>query len=228
MMNLSIGVSGEAAPARAAALLDQNQSLSSQELAPQSAESFNQTLSSLILSEVQSMASQITAARQNSGASGGGDHGGLAAEAPSFPVVVPYQPNGVSAHSNSMNSISHSMEPEVVAGPMPTQQPYTGDPEDNAYWASQPSAVQQLRYITDPGQRAATGAQLAAEGYTVDVPIMIWGWDPAKTMALRKEFGYTWVPSALQQPISEAPGINIPGLTPYDPSNPPPGSIQVT
>ena len=44
---------------------------------------------------------------------------------------------------------------------------------DDAYWAKQPAAVQQLRNIQDPTQRAATAAQLAGEGYSIDVPIMV-------------------------------------------------------
>jgi len=70
--------------------------------------------------------------------------------------------------------------------------------------------------------------QLAAEGYKIDAPIMAWGWDPSSTMALRQEFGYTWVPSGYQSPIQEAPGMQLPGLTPYDPNNPPAGSIAVS
>jgi hypothetical protein len=98
---------------------------------------------------------------------------------------------------------------------------------DDAYWASQPAAVQALRNIDDPAQRSIAAAQLAASGYNIDTPIMVWGWDPSKVTTLRQDFGYTWVPSAFQNPIAEAPGINNNGLKPYDPSNPPSGSITV-
>ena len=112
--------------------------------------------------------------------------------------------------------------------PQPAEQHwYASDSADDAYWARQPPAVQQLREITDPDQRAALGAQLAGEGYSIDVPIMVWGWDAGKVTQLRQDFGYTWVPSAQQMPLSAAPGITGPGLTPYDPSRPPAGSIQV-
>jgi len=98
---------------------------------------------------------------------------------------------------------------------------------DDNYWASQPSAVQALRYM-QPDQRAATARNLAAEGYTIDVPIMVWGWDPAIATSLRQSFGYTWVPSGLQSPIESMPGIApLPGLTAYDPNHPPAGSIMV-
>jgi hypothetical protein len=98
---------------------------------------------------------------------------------------------------------------------------------DDAYWAAQPPAVQALRNIDDYDQRSQTAAQLAAEGYNIDVPIMVYGWDPAKITAARESYGYTWVPSALQNPVAEAPGISTPGAKAYDPNNPPAGSIAV-
>lgn len=102
-----------------------------------------------------------------------------------------------------------------------------GPVTDDAYWAQQPTAIQQLRNIQDPDQRKALGEQLASEGYSIDVPIMIWGWDAAKITAARESYGYTWVPSALQQPLSAAPGIQSPALNPYDPKHAPAGAIQV-
>jgi hypothetical protein len=98
---------------------------------------------------------------------------------------------------------------------------------DQAYWASQPAAVQQLQHIQDPTQRTEVATQLAQEGYTIDVPIMAWGWDPQLTTQLRQSLGYTWVPSALQQPVEVAPGFTAPGQPSYDPANPPAGSIAV-
>jgi hypothetical protein len=99
---------------------------------------------------------------------------------------------------------------------------------DDAYWAKQPAPVQALRKIDDLDDRSALATKLMAAGYAVDVPIMMWGWDPAKVTNLRKAFGYTWVPSGGQQPIDEAPGLGAMGtLHQYDPNNPPTGSIQV-
>lgn len=98
---------------------------------------------------------------------------------------------------------------------------------DDTYWANQPAAVQQLRDIKDPDKRGALATQLAADGYKIDVPIMMWGWDPAKTTAMRESFGYTWVPSAYQAPVEVAPGVSFPPMASYDPKNPPPNSIQV-
>ena len=97
----------------------------------------------------------------------------------------------------------------------------------DAYWAEQPAAVQALRYAPDD-EKAAMAQQFANEGYTIDVPIMVWGWDPLATMIQREEDGYTWVPSALQPNVQSAPGVDMPGVTPYNPNDPPPGSIQVS
>lgn len=98
---------------------------------------------------------------------------------------------------------------------------------DNAYWAAQPPAVQALRNISDYSQRTELASKLSAEGYDIDVPIMVYGWDPAKITAARESYGYTWVPSAMQTPVEEAPGISTPGATAYNANNPPSGSIAV-
>jgi hypothetical protein len=99
---------------------------------------------------------------------------------------------------------------------------------DNAYWASQPPAVQVLRTMTDQDERTDTASQLANEGYSIDVPIMVWGWDPYTTTNMREAEGYTWVPSALQQPVEVAPGLSAFGnMGTYNSSNPPAGSIAV-
>lgn len=98
---------------------------------------------------------------------------------------------------------------------------------DDAYWANQPAAVQALRNIDDQTQRSILAGQLAATGYKIDTPIMVWGWDPSKVTSLRQSMGYSWVPSGLQNPIAEAPGIDDHGSQPYDPGNPPSGSIAV-
>jgi hypothetical protein len=97
----------------------------------------------------------------------------------------------------------------------------------DVYWAEQPPAVQQLRYMqTD--ERAGYAEQLAAEGYTIDVPIMVDGGDPLAVMIQREIDGYTWVPSALQANIPAGPGMDVPGEPEYAPNDPPAGSIQVT
>jgi hypothetical protein len=69
---------------------------------------------------------------------------------------------------------------------------------DNAYWASQPLPVQALQQM-DVSQPARTtlAYQLAGQGYFVDVPVMLWGWDPYMTMYQRQLDGYTTYPDAL-------------------------------
>jgi hypothetical protein len=107
-------------------------------------------------------------------------------------------------------------------------------PFDAAYWASQPPPVAALQSMQVDAQAPATGGRtltamaLAAQGYIIDVPIMIWNWDPYLTMSYRQTLGYVWVPSALQPAPSIAPGVTQPGTLPYNPNNPPAGSIMVS
>jgi len=142
----------------------------------------------------------------------------------------PAPPNAIAALVNAYDSGESTATP---ASPTPattstntTTSPDSESAFDAAYWASQPPAVQQLQYVS-PDDRTQLATQLANEGYSIDVPIMVWGWDPATTMATRQADGYTWVPSALQQPVAVAPGITYNGQT-YNPANPPAGSITVT
>lgn len=67
---------------------------------------------------------------------------------------------------------------------------------------------------------------LANEGNVVDVAIMCWNWSPYFVMLDRLSMGETWSPNANQQNLIVAPGVNFPGLPPYDPKNPPVGSIS--
>jgi len=96
-----------------------------------------------------------------------------------------------------------------------------------AYWAEQPPAVQALQNMP-LDQRPAAAAALAAQGYTIDFPIMVQGQDPLVTMLTRETDGYTWVPSAMQADVQVAPGISCPGFSSYDPAKPPAGSIEVS
>jgi hypothetical protein len=96
-----------------------------------------------------------------------------------------------------------------------------------AYWAEQPPAVQALQNMP-LDQRPSAAAALAAQGYTIDVPIMVEGQDPLVTMLTRETDGYTWVPSAMQADVQVAPGISCPGFSSYDPAKPPAGSIEVS
>jgi hypothetical protein len=126
-----------------------------------------------------------------------------------------------------MTGAASSTTPPLPAAPknQPAEDPVQSF--DDKYWAKQPAAVQTLRSTEDFDQRTQMAMQLAQQGYTIDVPIMVWGWDPSQVTSSRQSYGYTWVPSALQNPIESAPGINMQGMQAYDPNNPPAGSIAV-
>ena len=157
--------------------------------------------------------------------------------APDLAGLIPFlgTSSGSAAAPNptaASSSASTASQPAATqsAATQSAENPSAENPQqsfDEAYWAQQPAAVQALQSIDDPGQRTEMAQQLATQGYTIDVPIMAWGWDPSAVTSLRQSYGYTWVPSGFQNPIQSAPGINDPGITPYDPNNPPAGSIAV-
>jgi hypothetical protein len=136
-----------------------------------------------------------------------------------------YDPFLQAAYNYKPSSGSSTASQPASSSPAPE------DPQqafDDAYWAKQPTAVQALRNMQNPEQRTNLATQLANEGYLIDVPIMVWGWDPSIVTSMRQADGYTWVPSAMQSPIELAPGLPSMGtLAAYDPKNPPPGSIMV-
>jgi hypothetical protein len=123
-----------------------------------------------------------------------------------------------------MSSIPSSpFTPSTVLNPY-TQQQIPVTLTDAIYWASKPPQLQSLR--TNPSLDLAEA--LAAAGYQIDFPIMVWGWDPTVTMFERLQYGYTWVPAANQAPIPLPPGLTFPGIASYDPNDPPAGSIKVS
>lgn len=69
---------------------------------------------------------------------------------------------------------------------------------EKQYWADQPAAVQQLEY-TPLADRASLANTLQGEGYNIDVPIMVWGWDPIKTEEIYRAYGDPYNASLLQQ-----------------------------
>jgi|HubBroStandDraft_6_1064221.scaffolds.fasta_scaffold201013_2 hypothetical protein len=129
------------------------------------------------------------------------------------------------ATATATAAASPAANPLGAAGPTAAQ--LANMTPDEAYWAEQPAAVQALQNMP-LDQRAQAAQALAQQGYTIDVPIMVDGGDPLTIMMERQQYGYTWVPSAMQSPVDLAPGLSFAGLTPYDPNNPPAGSIQVT
>jgi len=104
---------------------------------------------------------------------------------------------------------------------------------DNAYWAHQSPAVQKLRTMDITGWAGMyfvtqAAAALSDQGLAIDVPIMVWRWDPFKIMSDRIAYGYTWVPAAKMPAPVVAPGVTQPGTTAYDPSSVPAGAIKVS
>lgn len=133
------------------------------------------------------------------------------------------------AHSTDTNSTSVSAANSSVASTATTAAVVDKSKmtPDDAYWAEQPLAVQALRNMP-PDQVGQAAYDLAKQGYKIDVPIMVWQWDPLTTMIERQNYGYTWVPSALDSPVLLPPGLSFPGLPNYDPNNGPSDSIKVT
>lgn len=104
---------------------------------------------------------------------------------------------------------------------------------DNAYWAHQDPEVRKLRTLdltsfAGLNHAAMLADSLALRGFPIDVPIMVWQWDPFKIMEQRIAYGYTWVPAARMPNTAVAPGVSQPGATPYDPNTVPPGAIKVS
>jgi len=204
MITLVVGLPGQSANSGAAPLNQQNSAVSSQSFENQLSEAISEALSKF---GIDPSSVQLTVQDSASGNSGSSQNSVTPSPQVNTPTTSPPVPQA-----------------QVAAASTPAAAPQS---VDDAYWAKQPAAVQQLRNIQDPGERALLGTQLASEGYSIDVPIMVWGWDAGVTTQLRHSYGYTWVPSALQQNIPEAPGINTPGLARYDPAHPPAGSITV-
>jgi hypothetical protein len=212
MTHLSVRLAGASYPVAAASPGKKTLAVATQSFADQLSQAFAETLSKLgidpnsVKLTVEDTSSQTNVTRQNSATV----NNASVTAAAGFNALVPEATNTVTAPP-----------PSVPAATDQTQS------ADDAYWSKQPSAVQQLRNIDDYSQRAIMGAQLAAEGYSIDTPVMVWGWDASKITQLRQGFGYTWVPSAMQSPVSAAPGIGGGAIIPYDPAHPPKGSISV-
>lgn len=209
MINLSMTLVGQGTANTQASSGDQLSPISSQSFASALSEAFAETLSKFgidpnsVQLTVDDAQSQTSGTSQNSGSGSGGSIINTAPSAAVPASVVPASqattPPAVAASSQSATASTHW---------------YASNPVDDAYWAKQPAAVQQLREIQNQDQREQLGAELASQGYSIDVPIMVWGWDAGATTQLRQSDGYTWVPSALQQPVSAAPGVTGPGITP--------------
>jgi hypothetical protein len=146
-----------------------------------------------------------------------------AAQLDSLPeAVVPFFQSVITGSTRTPAAFADTVDGAAALAP---KKPLTAA---QAYWAMQPPEVQALQNEPDPVSRVAQATKLAEQGFAIDVPIMVWGWNPLTTMQIRQADGYTWVPSGLQQPIAATPGFQVAGFANYDPNSPPPGSIKVT
>lgn len=74
----------------------------------------------------------------------------------------------------------------------------------DAFWLHQPPAVQALRTINKgigpngDNPAADMAKQLMAEGYSIDVPLMVWGEDVLAWLYVRWSDGFSWTPAAGQ------------------------------
>ena len=82
------------------------------------------------------------------------------------------------------------------------------------YWASKDPRILQNYGNSDISSWMA----LAKLGLWIDNEIMAQNQDPPTIMALRIQYGYTWVPNALQPPILVPPLESFPGEPSYDPT----------
>ncbi|HLK20745.1 MAG TPA: hypothetical protein VKT81_17445 [Bryobacteraceae bacterium] len=233
MMNIDVVFGGLNSAATPASKANQLSSLSAQSFTTFLSEALSDTLTKFGINPnsfqltLTNQPGQTPATSPNPAASPG------AAAIPAVPVMPnetvapPVAPPVAAPALVAPAAVADQIQPAVSTPSSNSTTWYASNPADDAYWSAQPAAVQQLRGIDNLDERKTLGEQLAKEGYNIDVPIMIWGWDAAKVTAARESYGYTWVPSALQQQVSAAPGVSGGGITPYNPSNPPAGSIRV-
>ena len=157
-----------------------------------------------------------------------------ASSTPMTPATDPF-----SAAAAAANVGGTAPTPAIATPAAPTTTPATDTPAsadsnggtqsfDDAYWAQQPPAIQALRSMDNFNARAQAASELSAKGYQIDVPIMVWGWDPVGVMTLRQQLGYTWVPSALQPPTEIIPGLMAAGTNSSAPVSPGPMYIKVS
>lgn len=103
---------------------------------------------------------------------------------------------------------------------------------EDQYWNAQPPAVRALRNMsTTDTSRGILAAQLANQGFTIDVPIMVNGWGANIIMTVRQDDGMTWVPKLGMPDVSSSitgAAVPNPPYKPYDPLHPPAGSIKVS
>jgi hypothetical protein len=149
-------------------------------------------------------------------------------EASAGSSTVPSTPAAFPTLSETLKSITTQPEAPPAATPSADSDKPVYANEADAYWATQPAAVQALRAIPNEADRTAKAQELSQQGYAIDVPIMLWNLDPLAIMKVRQAGGMTWIPAMGQDAPQTGPGINFPGMRPYDPAHPAPGSLPVS
>lgn len=86
------------------------------------------------------------------------------------------------------------------------------------YIASKAPVVRVLFEMETGAQRDALALKLAQQGFILDDAVDVGGYDVVTTMGIRKQLGFTWVPSAMQAPLN---GVIATGPVP-------PGAIKVS
>ena len=81
------------------------------------------------------------------------------------------------------------------------------------YWKSKDPRIQAQYGNPD----VTVWMALAKLGLWIDHEIMVNNQDPPTIHALRIQYGYTWVPNAIQPNIPVPPFVHYPGLPDYDP-----------
>lgn len=95
-----------------------------------------------------------------------------------------------------------------------------------AYWASKDPEVRKLK---DMENRKALAADLARQGFAINMWIEYHGFDPYSTMTMLKQYGYTWISRLFGTPMPNvAPGVSLPGYPQYDPNHPPADAIKIS
>ena len=74
----------------------------------------------------------------------------------------------------------------------------TRDEFNEVYWAAQPPAVRALREMQNGPDKMNAAVALAQQGFTVDVFIGFYGFEPWGTMSGRQMQGLKWAPALLQ------------------------------
>lgn len=69
---------------------------------------------------------------------------------------------------------------------------------DKLWWAAQPPRVRGLKDLPVDTSRTALALELAQQGFTIFIPVCVYGWSPYGVMSCYAANGFKWVPALLQ------------------------------